>query len=128
MSKKRVSKETASASRRPAASGGRRLSVVLGAAAMMASLMTAIMLWPDESRKTPQAYTLASESALPAIVRQAPSKVQEAYRFAIANREILRYIPCYCGCGAEGHTSNASCYLKDFSTPENLVFDFMSLN
>jgi hypothetical protein len=53
--------------------------------------------------------------------------VVEAYRFAIANRATLRYIPCYCGCGAEGHTSNASCYLKDFSTPENLVFDRMSL-
>jgi len=128
MSKKRVGKETASVSRRPAASGGRRLSVVLGAAALMASLVVAIVLWPHESGKTPQAYTLAPESALPAPVRQAPARVQEAYRFAIANREILRYIPCYCGCGAEGHTSNASCYIKDFSTPGNLVFDFMSLN
>ena len=75
-----------------------------------------------------RAYTLAPESILPSDIRQAPSDVREAYRFAIANREILRYIPCYCGCGAEGHTSNASCYVKDFSTPGNLVFDRMSLN
>lgn len=75
-----------------------------------------------------RAYALAPESVLPTDIRRAPAEIVEAYRFAIANRAILRYIPCYCGCGAEGHTSNASCYLKDFSTPENLVFDRMSLN
>jgi len=74
------------------------------------------------------AYVLAPESVLPADIRRAPADVVEAYRFAIANRDTLRYIPCYCGCGAEGHTSNASCYVKDFSTPGNLVFDRMSLN
>jgi hypothetical protein len=73
-------------------------------------------------------YKLAPESVLTGDVRKAPEKVREAYRFAIANREVLRYIPCYCGCGADGHTSNASCYLKDSSTLENLVFDRMSLN
>ena len=75
-----------------------------------------------------EARRLAPESVLPADIQRAPVEVREAYRFAIANREILRYIPCYCGCGKEGHTSNASCYLKDFSTPGNLVFDRMSLN
>ncbi len=75
-----------------------------------------------------RSYELAPESVLPHDIRQAPSEVREAYRFAIANREILRYVPCYCGCGEEGHTSNASCYLKDYSTPGNLVFDRMSLN
>jgi len=75
-----------------------------------------------------RAYALAPESVLPADIRRAPADVVEAYRFAIANRDTLRYIPCYCGCGAEGHTSNASCYVKDFSTPGNLVFDRMSLN
>lgn len=128
MSKKRGGKEPPSPSRRSVASGGRRLPLVLGAVALMASLIAAIVLWSDKSGKTAHAYTLAPESALPAVVRQAPARVQEAYRFAIANRETLRYIPCFCGCGAEGHTSNASCYLKDFSTPEHPVFDFMSLN
>jgi len=72
-------------------------------------------------------YKLAPESILPADVRKAPEKVREAYRFAIANQEVLRYIPCYCGCGSEGHTSNASCYLKEGSKPANLIFDRMSL-
>jgi hypothetical protein len=72
-------------------------------------------------------YKLAPESILPPDIRKAPSEVREAYRFAIANRDTLRYIPCYCGCGEQGHISNASCYFKDNSTPEKPVFDRMSL-
>ena len=63
-------------------------------------------------------YKLASENLLPNDIRSAQDEVREAYRFAIANRDTLRYIPCYCGCGADGHTSNASCYLDDSSTPK----------
>lgn len=72
-------------------------------------------------------YKLAPENGLPVDIARAPDEVREAYRFAIANRETLRYIPCYCGCGSEGHTSNASCYIKDTSTHDKLVFDRMSL-
>jgi hypothetical protein len=72
-------------------------------------------------------YQLAPENVLPADIAKAPAEVREAYRFAITNRDTLRYIPCYCGCGADGHTSNASCYVKDSSTPGNLQFDRMSL-
>ena len=72
-------------------------------------------------------YKLAPENVLPADIAKAPDEVREAYRFAIVNRDTLRYIPCYCGCGSEGHTSNASCYVKDDSTPGNLQFDRMSL-
>jgi hypothetical protein len=72
-------------------------------------------------------YKLAPESILPLDIRRVPVDVREAYRFAIANRDTLRYIPCYCGCGAQGHTSNASCYLQDNSTPKKLLFDRMSL-
>lgn len=96
---------------------------------MAAGLLAVVMfLRSGGIGETQRAYALASASVLPADIRHAPTEVVEAYRFAIANRATLRYIPCYCGCGAEGHTSNASCYLKDFSTPENLIFDRVSLN
>jgi len=68
---------------------------------------------------------LAPESALPTNVRQAPPTVREAYRFAIANRDILKQIPCYCGCGAE-HQSNAECYIKDVRPDGTIEFDLMS--
>lgn len=104
-----------------------RLAVVVGTVALVAGTAAAIFFWPGESRETLRAYALAPESVLPADIQQAPARVREAYRFAVANSEVLRWIPCYCGCGADGHTSNASCYLKDFSTPGNLFFDRMSL-
>ena len=72
-------------------------------------------------------YQLAPENILPRDIAKAPAEVREAYRFAIANRDTLKYIPCYCGCGSEGHTSNASCYVKDSSTASKLIFDRMSL-
>ena len=72
-------------------------------------------------------YKLAPENILPPDITRAPGNVREAYRFAIANRDTLKYIPCYCGCGSEGHTSNASCYVEDSSPPDQPIFDRMSL-
>lgn len=94
-------------------------------------LITTFVLSPLFGRGTFAAakhrYKLAPDSILPPDIRRAPADVREAYRFAIANRDTLRYIPCYCGCGEQGHTSNASCYIQDNSTPKKLIFDRMSL-
>ena len=45
-------------------------------------------------------------------VQQAPVAVQQAYRFAAANPGLLKHIPCYCGCGKQGHKSNFDCYVS----------------
>jgi hypothetical protein len=55
-------------------------------------------------------------------VQSAPVTVQQAYQFASANPEIMKNIPCYCGCGNVGHTSNYSCYVS--SVDENGKFTF----
>ena len=34
------------------------------------------------------------------------------YRFATTRGEVLRHMPCTCGCAAIGHTSKRSCYIK----------------
>jgi hypothetical protein len=49
--------------------------------------------------------------------------VQEAYRFALGNPEILEQVPCYCGCGAIGHRSNYQCYLKGIGPDGAPQFD-----
>ena len=51
----------------------------------------------------------------PAYLKDASPKAREMYRFAVANGETLRYIPCYCGCGNPrvGHKSNADCYVAE---------------
>ncbi len=67
---------------------------------------------------------LAPASALPPDLRDAPAEVQEAYRFAIANKELLEQIPCFCGCNATGHKSNYNCYVAEDGGPgEVLHFD-----
>lgn len=75
-------------------------------------------------RGTPQAQlTLAPESALPDFVKDAPPQVKEAYRFAIANPDVLTDFPCYCGCGAVGHMSNLQCYIQEVGSDGAIKFD-----
>ena len=103
-----------------------RLWLLAGAILVMAGFASAIFLWPGRSATSGRAYALAPESALPANLQQAPPNVREAYRFAIANRETLRQIPCYCGCGKEDHKNNADCYIKEVKPDGSIVFDPMS--
>ncbi len=56
---------------------------------------------------------LAPLSSLSDIQRDASPQVQEAYRFAFANRELIEQMPCYCGCGNMGHMHNYDCYLDN---------------
>lgn len=55
---------------------------------------------------------MAPMSQMSAEVQKAPATVREAYQFAVANPDALQNVPCYCSCGAAGHTSNYSCYVK----------------
>ena len=66
---------------------------------------------------------MAPMSEMPASVQEAPASVREAYRFAVANPDALKNVPCYCGCGAVGHTSNYSCYVKETKPSGEVVFD-----
>lgn len=66
---------------------------------------------------------MASMELMPAEVHAAPVTVQEAYQFNVANPEIMKDIPCYCGCGNIGHTSNYDCYVSDVDDAGNITFD-----
>jgi hypothetical protein len=66
---------------------------------------------------------LAPASDLPQEYRQLPTEVQEAYRFALANPDILAKIPCYCGCGAIGHMDNYMCYVQRETASGRLLLD-----
>ncbi len=67
--------------------------------------------------------TLAPESELPDFVQDAPPQVKEAYRFAIANPDVLSAFPCYCGCGAMGHQNNLQCYIKEVKADGSIEFE-----
>src|SRR5262245_29231288 len=66
-------------------------------------------------------FSLASESLLPDFLGDDPPGVSEAYRFAIASPHELEKYPCYCGCGAMGHTSNLSCYISEMDDVGKVV-------
>jgi hypothetical protein len=70
-----------------------------------------------------QGLNMAPLSAMPHEVREAPAAVQDSYRFAAANPEILTELPCYCGCGPIGHTSNYDCYISSTKANGEMVFD-----
>ena len=66
---------------------------------------------------------MISMEAMPDEVRSAPATVQQAYQFASANPDLMKNIPCYCGCGNMGHTSNYSCYVSEADGQGNFTFD-----
>jgi hypothetical protein len=70
------------------------------------------------------AVKLAPASALSPDLRQLPLDYQEAYRFALANPDILTKIPCYCGCGSVGHMNNHMCYIQSETPDGKVVFDY----
>jgi hypothetical protein len=70
---------------------------------------------------------MASLVQMPADVKNAPVTVQQAYQFNVANPELLKQIPCYCGCGSMGHTSNYACYVTDVGGDGKINYDTHAL-
>jgi hypothetical protein len=58
-----------------------------------------LLAWPNDDR-------------WPDLFRQAPASVQDLYRYAAANQDVLKWLPCFCGCVDQGHTSNFDCFVK----------------
>lgn len=51
---------------------------------------------------------------LPDYVLSSSEMVQETYMMAAQYPEALVSVPCYCGCGTEGHESNLDCFVDSF--------------
>jgi len=70
----------------------------------------------------PMAATEAIWAARPDYVRS-NAQTEEAYAYALANPQIVEWMPCYCGCAAMGHGSNLDCYYKHGVTGDRAVFE-----
>jgi hypothetical protein len=66
---------------------------------------------------------MLSMDQMPSEVQSAPVTVQTSYQFAAANPDVMKNIPCYCGCGNIGHTSNYSCYVSGVDDKGKIAFD-----
>ncbi len=58
-------------------------------------------------------------------VLESPPPVQEAYVYAVQHPEVLRHLPCYCGCVNLGHASNLDCFVDGRSPKGEVVYDTM---
>lgn len=72
-------------------------------------------------------FPMAPMDGMPAEVRESPILVQQSYQFAAANPEVLQQIPCYCGCGNMGHTSNYACYIGSAAADGTITYDTHAL-
>ena len=75
------------------------------------------------SKSSADNLVMAPMAGMPSEVKSAPATVKQAYQFAVANPDILKQIPCYCGCGAMGHTSNYSCYVQGVDEKGAISYD-----
>jgi len=76
---------------------------------------------------SPALPEVGQEVSLPEMIRDAPATVREAYAFAESHPDVLQGIPCYCGCGAIGHTSNYACYVAGSDADGELIYDSHAL-
>jgi hypothetical protein len=79
------------------------------------------------SGKSPTTLNMVPMAQMSPEIQQAAVTVSDAYRFAVANPDILKKVPCYCGCGAAGHTSNYSCFVQEIKPSGEIVFDHHAL-
>ncbi len=51
------------------------------------------------------------------------AEVRDGYQFAVERPDVLKWLPCYCGCGlTSGHKSNLDCFIAG-SGKDGVVFD-----
>ena len=67
-----------------------------------------------------------SKVTWPAFVTRAGPEVRQLYEFQITHGELMRYMPCFCGCGGEGHRNNRDCYVRAVNADGSVVFDPMA--
>ena len=90
---------------------------------LMVLLTTLVLSACNPASQSGAKVNLPLISQLPPSVQKAPTRVREAYQFAVAHPDLLRQIPCYCGCGAMGHTSNYACYVKAVKPDNTETYD-----
>ena len=47
--------------------------------------------------------------------------VRATYDFAAQHPEVLKFVPCYCGCGSQGHKANESCFVARRDAKGNVL-------
>lgn len=68
--------------------------------------------------------TTASADVLPSFLDKQSEDLKLVYKATGQATEILKWIPCYCGCGeSAGHKSNMNCFVKEVKKDGSIVWD-----
>ena len=64
----------------------------------------------------------------PAAYRAMVGEIRAAYDYAVAHRDVLQWMPCYCGCaspghGRNGHKNNYDCYVAETNADGSVSLD-----
>jgi len=70
----------------------------------------------------PDPAAQATWNARPAYVRSHP-RIEAAYAYALARPDVIKWLPCYCGCVAMDHRSNLDCFFKPTQPGTPLEFE-----
>jgi hypothetical protein len=63
----------------------------------------------------------------PEFVMSAGDEVRQLYEFQVVNGDLMRWIPCFCGCHLEdGHRNNRDCYIEAVNPDGSIIFDRMA--
>jgi hypothetical protein len=73
---------------------------------------------PGNAADAPLAAADAMWAVKPAYV-STTAATEAAYHYAINHPDIIKWMPCYCGCEAMGHSSNLACYVQ----PDGATFE-----
>lgn len=67
--------------------------------------------------------TTSSTVELPTFLDGKSKNMKTLYTAVGNSQDLLESIPCYCGCGEFGHTSNYDCFINQNNDDKSLVWD-----
>ncbi|GAB4075078.1 PCYCGC domain-containing protein [Barrientosiimonas marina] len=67
--------------------------------------------------------TTSSITEMPSFLDETSDDLKNLYKAVAQNQDLLESIPCYCGCGEFGHTSNYDCFINQNNADGSLVWD-----
>jgi hypothetical protein len=107
----------------------RRRFLVLAAAVLASACTPIVQARPSSTASAvPPLGANPTQGIWPIQYRNAPQQVRDAYGWAAMHENILRFIPCYCGCGANGHKNNYDCFVSSRAENGWITMDLHGLS
>jgi hypothetical protein len=105
----------------------RRISTFAAALVLAAGVVWVGVDAQAQKPATPQPSAAARKITFPPIPTPgyaAPrpvDQVRAVYQFAAEHPEVLKFVPCYCGCESTGHPHNESCFVMSRDANGNVT-------